>query len=60
MLSIGLWQWYITLTILIVDIIQLYIFYLKLNSTQLNSAQLYRFVRISQETHYVSATSPTG
>jgi hypothetical protein len=24
------------------------------------STQLYRFVRISQETHHVSATSPTG
>jgi hypothetical protein len=28
--------------------------------TQLNSTQLYRFVRTSQETHYVSAKSPTG
>jgi hypothetical protein len=27
---------------------------------KLNSTQLYRFVRTSQETHHVSATSPTG
>jgi hypothetical protein len=26
----------------------------------LNSTQLYRFVRTSQETHYVYTTSPTG
>jgi hypothetical protein len=34
------------------DIIRRPVFYSKLNSTQ-----LYRFVRTSQETHYVSATS---
>jgi hypothetical protein len=42
-------------TITILDITHRPVFYLKLNS-----AQLYRFVRTSQETHYVSATSPTG
>jgi hypothetical protein len=33
-------------------ILFIYLFYLK--------TQLYRFVRTSQETHYVSAPSPTG
>jgi hypothetical protein len=42
-------------TVKIPDIIQRPVYYLKLNSPQ-----LYRFVRTSQETLYVSATSPTG
>jgi hypothetical protein len=54
MLSIGLWRLYINITITILDIILRPVFYLKLNSTQ-----LYKFDRTSQETHYVSATSPT-
>jgi hypothetical protein len=28
--------------------------------TQLSSTQLYKFVRTSQDTYYVSATGPTG
>jgi hypothetical protein len=39
------------------DIIQCPVFYLKLNSTQLNSIG---FSVTSQESHYVSATSPAG
>jgi hypothetical protein len=31
-----------------------------LTSLKYNSTQLYRFVHTSQETHYVSSTSPTG
>jgi hypothetical protein len=46
---------FIIITTTILNIIHRPAFYLKLNSTQ-----LYRFVRTSQETHYVSATSPTG
>jgi hypothetical protein len=42
------------LTITILDIIHRPIYYLKLNSTQ-----LYRFVRTSQETHYVCTTTST-
>jgi hypothetical protein len=41
---------YINITITILDITHRPVLYLKLN----------RFVRTSQETHYVSATSPTG
>jgi hypothetical protein len=50
MLFIGLWRWYINMTILILDIFHRPVFYLEL--------KLYRFVRTSQETHHVSATSP--
>jgi hypothetical protein len=46
MLSIGLWCWYINITITILDIIHRPVFYLKLNWTQ-----LYKFVRTSYETH---------
>jgi hypothetical protein len=35
MLSIGLWRWYINITITILDIIHRPVFYLKLNSTLL-------------------------
>jgi hypothetical protein len=45
MLSISLWVWYINITITILHIIHRPVFHLKLNSTQ-----LYRFVRTSQET----------
>jgi hypothetical protein len=45
----------INVTITIQDTIHRPSFYLKLNSTQ-----LYGLVRMSQETHYVSATRPTG
>jgi hypothetical protein len=41
MLSLGLWWWYINITITILDIIHRLIFYFDLNSTQLNSTQLY-------------------
>jgi hypothetical protein len=57
---LGLWRWYINTTIKILDIIHRPVFCLKLNSTQLNSTQLYTFVRIPEETHYVSTTSPIG
>jgi hypothetical protein len=53
--SIGLWRWYINITITILDIIHRPVFCLKLNSTQ-----HCRVVHASQETHYVSLTSPTG
>jgi hypothetical protein len=45
----------IYLIITLLDFIHHPVFYLKLNSTQ-----LYGFVRTSQETHHVSATSPAG
>jgi hypothetical protein len=51
--TIGLWRWYINVTLTILDIIHRPVFIS-------NSTQLYRFVRTSQETHYVSVTSPTG
>jgi hypothetical protein len=47
----GLWRWYINITITILDIIHRPVFYLK---------HLMDNVRTSQETYYVSATSPTG
>jgi hypothetical protein len=53
MLSIGLWRWYINITITILDIIHRPVFYLKLKWTELD-----RFIRTSQKTHYVSATKP--
>jgi hypothetical protein len=40
MLSISLWRWYINIAIIILDIIQRPVFYLKLNSTQPNSIGL--------------------
>jgi hypothetical protein len=51
MLSIGLLRLYINITVTILDIIHRPVFYLKLNSTLYST---------SQETHYVSATIPTG
>jgi hypothetical protein len=51
MRSIGLWRWYINVTIPVLDIICGPVFYLK---------HIVGNVRTSQETHYVSATSPTG
>jgi hypothetical protein len=53
MLSIGLWRRYFNITITILDIMMI-------SSFIWNSTQLYRFVYTSQETHYVSATRPTG
>jgi hypothetical protein len=44
MLSIGLWRWYINITVTIVNIINPPVFYLK----------PHRIVRTSQETHYVT------
>jgi hypothetical protein len=52
--SLGLWRWYINITITIPDIIHPTTFYLKFNSTQ-----FCWFVRITQEIYYVSPTSPT-
>jgi hypothetical protein len=49
LISVGMWRWYINITITILDIIHRPIFYY-------NSAQLYRFVRTSQETHYACTT----
>jgi hypothetical protein len=40
MLSVGLWRWYINITITILDIIHRPVFYLQLNSIQLNSIGL--------------------
>jgi hypothetical protein len=51
MRSIGVWRWYINITITILDIVNRPVFYL--NHTMSN-------VRTSQEAHNVSATSPNG
>jgi hypothetical protein len=46
MLSVGLWRWYINISVTIVDIIHRPVFNLELNSTR-----LYTFVHTSRETH---------
>jgi hypothetical protein len=51
MLSIGLRRWYIHLTATILDIIHRPVFYLKLTMGN---------IRMSHDTYYHSATSPTG
>jgi hypothetical protein len=61
--SVALQQWYTNITITILDFINF--FYLKHDVSskclkQRNVNKIYRFVRTSQETHYISATSPTG
>jgi hypothetical protein len=48
--SIGLWRRYIDISITILNIIHCPVFYFKYTM----------IFRTSQETHYVSATSPTG
>jgi hypothetical protein len=60
--SIGFCQWYINITITILNIICCPVFYLKhgvlcrcLKQRHIN--KIYRFVHILQETHYVSASS---
>jgi hypothetical protein len=63
--SIGLWLWYINITVKILDIIHRPVLYLKQGIPcrclkQRNANKICRFVRTSQETHYVSATSLTG
>jgi hypothetical protein len=63
--SLGLWRWYINTTIKIPVIVHCPVFYLKHDVScrclkQRNVNKIYRFVRTSQETHYVSITSPTG
>jgi hypothetical protein len=52
MLSIGLWRWYINISITILDTINRPVFCLKVNSTL--------GLSVSQKTHYVSATNPAG
>jgi hypothetical protein len=49
--SLGLWRWYINITITVLDIIHRAVFYLK---------QAIDNVHTSLETRYVSTTSPTG
>jgi hypothetical protein len=49
--SIGLWKWYINITITILDIIQRPVVYLKHKMDNF---------RTSQEAHYVSTTEPNG
>jgi hypothetical protein len=51
MQSIGLWRWYINITVTILDIIHRPVFYLK---------RTVDTVRTSQEAPYLSTTSPTG
>jgi hypothetical protein len=51
--SIGLWRWYINVTITILDIIHRPASYLKLNS----NLQEYPYLT---GTNYISAMSPTG
>jgi hypothetical protein len=58
MLSIGLWRWYINVTITILDIIHLLTFYLNHDVSyrclkQRNVSKIYRFVRTSEETYYL-------
>jgi hypothetical protein len=59
---IGLWRWYINITITILDIIHRPVFYLKHDVScrcfkQRNVNKIYRFVRTSQETFPLESNS---